>query len=230
MRGIMKNVLLIDDEAVFFEMLTDTQIPDIKFHYLNHPETATKVIEEQKIDLILMDWNLNEECGIKHLKTLKNHPKYNKVPIIMLTAKGLDVEIVTALNAGANDYITKPFKFPVLVARIHAQLRKDKTMFPIKLYEDTFEIQINDKNKISLRKKEFVIFKTLLESPDKTFSREYLNDITSGIEVHVGDRSIDTFVRMLRKTLEDNQVSPDLIQTIRGKGYKFNEEVQLEAL
>jgi DNA-binding response OmpR family regulator len=213
----MLNILLVDDESIFFEMLSDKKSNKYRFFYVSDPKTAASAIEKNKIDLVLMDWNLKDESGLDYVKQLRCHHLYSKIPIIMLTGNVENASIVQGLNSGANDYVTKPFNFDVLSARIDALLRKNTANTPIELNQETFEITLSG-TKIRLRKKEFMIMKILLENPDRTFTRDDLNNLTSGEDIFVGRRSIDTFVRYLRKKLP----CPTVIETIRGKGYKIN--------
>lgn len=214
----MKNILLIDDEPMFFDLLIlETPLTSsYQFHYLQDPQHIFEVMEKKLVDLILMDWKLASESGLDYVKLIRAHPCYCDIPIIMLTVRGEKQFVVEALTQGANDYVTKPFDFEILTARIHAQLAKHNLKPNIRIFPDTFEVSFGNK-KIKLRRKEFLIFKTLIESPDKTFLRKDLNDLTSGEDVFVSDRSIDTFIRFLRKKLP----SPDLIETVRGKGYRI---------
>jgi DNA-binding response OmpR family regulator len=215
---IMKNILLVDDEPMFFDLL-NLQSPAIStycFHYLQDPKLVFDVVDAKAIDLILMDWKLAGESGLEYVKLIRAHPSCCNIPIIMLTVRGEKNCIIEALTQGANDHVVKPFDFEILTARIHAQLAKHGSNTRIRLYCETYEVAFDNK-KIKFRRKEFIIFKTLLENPDRTFLRKDLNDLTSGEDVFVSGRSIDTFIRFLRKKLP----SPDLIETVRGKGYRI---------
>lgn len=213
----MKNILLVDDEPMFFDFFIENSNPSYRFFYIQNPIDLLSAIDDNSIDLVLMDWNLKGESGLDYVKLLRSHPRYSNLPIIMLTSKSEKENVIGGLSGGANDYVTKPFDIDILMARIHSQFSKDHGSVPIKLFQETFEIEIDGK-RIKLRRKEFLILKTLLESPDKTFSRLTLNELTSGKDTFVSARSIDTFVRYLRQKLP----APKLIKTIRGKGYQIN--------
>lgn len=214
----MINALLVDDEPMFFDLLKISRQSVCNFLFIQEPANLFDFLEHNPVDIILMDWNLGGKSGLDYVKEIRSNPTFCSLPIIMLTAKSDKSHVIEGLNFGADDYITKQsFDIDVLIARIQAHLSKKQLQVPVKLLPQTFEILIDNK-RIKLRRKEFLIFKTLLEHPETTFTREYLNGLTSGSDVFVSGRSIDTFVRFLRQKLP----YPELIQTVRGKGYCFN--------
>ena len=217
------NVLLVDDESAYFEMIEDCN-ENLKFFYAGDAETVKKVLQEKDINLILMDWNIGHSDGLDLVKELNSHYRIFNIPVIMLTGKIGDTNVVTALNGGADDYIAKPFSLSLLVSKIKANLRrKEERILNQSAGEDsvvTFDdnsLNVSIKGEsFELRKKEFTILKYLFSNPDRCFSRSELNRLTSGNDVFISDRCVDTYVRFLRSKLKDHLE----IKTVRGQGYK----------
>ena len=176
-------------------------------------------------ELILLDVMLSGEDGLSILKNLKANPASRKIPVIMVTALGSEFDKVTALDLGADDYITKPFGMMELLARIRAVLRRvpeekvsaSMNVGGIVVLTDQ-RIAMVDGREVVLTFKEFELLSCLMENRGRALSREKLLDIVWGIGCDVETRTVDVHVRTLRQKLGD---AGSLIETIRGVGYKL---------
>ena len=196
-------------------------------------ELATHRMMANEYDLAIVDWMLPGMSGIEITRWIRAQGRMRRVPILFVTAKSEPEDITEGLNAGADDYVTKPFDTHVLIARVRALLRRKKwlespaTLTPsapkgelsigaLVLFPDAFEAYLADE-KMDLTKSEFRLLQTLMENQGKVLSRDRLIEQIQGEGVNVVGRTIDTHVFGLRKKLG---VHADLIETIRGVGYR----------
>jgi len=221
------KVLIIEDEADI-ALLLKAQIEsqglsaEIAYSGLAAKELISTNAD---FDLFLVDWMLPNLTGIEVCKFIRSNPKTQKIPIMMVTALTQAENIIEGLDAGADDYITKPFDMDVLLARVRAQLRrKEKPSNPdlITVEHLTIDlarccVKIKDQE-ISLTHTEFKILSLLATESGKVFTREQLIKIIIGEDVHVTNRTIDTHVAGLRKKLGNYS---EIVKTIRGIGYRF---------
>ncbi|MEG0090436.1 MAG: response regulator transcription factor, partial [Oscillospiraceae bacterium] len=176
--------------------------------------------------LVMLDIMLPDTDGLTILKRLKADPKFKAIPIIMLTAKNAEMDIVKALDLGAEDYITKPFGVLEMVSRVKAVLRRCEKQISeiqvfeydsIKLYLDEHRVTVENRT-VDLTPKEFSVLKLLMASPYKVFTRENIMDTVWG-DSYVGEsRTVDMHIKTLRQKLG---AGADKIATIRGVGYKL---------
>ena len=179
-------------------------------------------------DLIILDWMLPGMSGIEFARKLKGDELSKTIPIIMLTARGEEVDKIRGLEVGADDYVTKPFSPRELNARIKAVLRRrspQMTDDPIELNglrldPTTHRVTGNDKT-IDLGPTEFKLLHYLMSNPERVHSRSQVLDRVWGDRVFVEDRTVDVHIRRLRLALEHTG-HEDLIQTVRGVGYRFS--------
>ena len=192
-------------------------------------EQALTRVEEERPDLILLDRMLPDLDGMDVCRELKSNPATRQIPIIMITARNNDDDIISGLESGAEDYVTKPFSQGVLLARLKAALRRAR-------YLDSDEIAIVkrghliiDLNRhkvtldgisIILTATEFEILYLLASSPGRVFSREQIIRAIKGFDYSVTERSVDVQIVSLRKKLRN---SGEAIETVRGIGYRFKE-------
>ena len=188
---------------------------------------AVSEVEKNMPSVIILDWMLPELSGVEICKMIRNKPDLKSIPIIMLTAKGEEEDKIKGLSAGADDYVTKPFSIPELMARVKTQLRRvpepidDKEL----VYED-IRMDISAKkvyrgeNYIHMGPTEFRLLRLLMETPGKVFSREYLLKTVWGDNIYVESRTVDVHIRRLRKSL--NEYGPDYIRTVRATGYSLD--------
>ena len=192
-------------------------------------EEALKVAEEFKPNLILLDLMLPLKDGISVCKEVREKSELTDTSIIMLTAKGEEEDVVKGLEAGADDYITKPFSPKILLARIKAALRKSKgsdhnsgsvrEIFNLKIDVEKRKV-LKDGAELVLTYSEFQILTLLSDSPGKVFTRSQIVDLIRGTNHAITDRSVDVQIVGLRKKLQE---SGELIETVRGVGYRFKE-------
>lgn len=178
-------------------------------------------------NLFLLDIMLPEEDGISILKKLRRSSQFKTIPVIMLTAKDTEFDVVTGLDAGADDYVTKPFGMMALVSRIKAVLRRyEKTNEASEILElNDLKIDITKhtvfigQQQIFLTVKEFDLLVLLLQNRGRVMTREQILDIVWKIDADIESRTVDVHIKTLRQKIEPSKV---LIETIRGVGYKIN--------
>ena len=179
-------------------------------------------------DLVLLDWMLPDFSGVEICKILKKEKKFKEIPIIMLTAKGEDEDKIKGLNSGADDYITKPFSFPELLARIKALLRRSKPSLVSDIVE--FEdLKVNRltrrvfrKNKeIHLGPKEYDLINFFIKNPKRVYSRDQILENVWSDNINVETRTVDVHIRRLRQSINIDGFK-ELIRTVRSAGYSLN--------
>lgn len=188
---------------------------------------ALAEIEKYCPSVILLDWMLPEISGVEICKLIRSKPDIKNIPVIMLTAKGEEEDKIKGLSAGADDYVTKPFSVPELMARVKTNLRRAPEITPVKelVFEDIHMDLVEKKvfrgdNYIHLGPTEFRLLRMLLETPGKVFSRETLLKTVWGDNIYVESRTVDVHIRRLRKSLND--FGPDYIRTVRATGYAID--------
>jgi two-component system phosphate regulon response regulator PhoB len=225
-----ERILVVEDEEDILELVR-YNLSREGYQVLCAPsgEKALKTTKSEPLDLIVLDLMLPGIDGLEVTKILKNDSKTQHIPIIMLTAKGEEADIVTGLELGADDYITKPFSPRILVSRIRAVLRRKST----KLQDEHAIIQIHEfrihpgrrevliKNEpVELTYTEFQVLYYLAQRPGWVFTRYQIVDAVRGDDYPVTDRSVDVQIVGLRKKLG---TSGKYIETVRGVGYRFKE-------
>jgi len=224
----MKKILIIEDDKSILTGLTDNlEIEGYKVLSEMDGEKGLNRAIAEKPDLILLDVNLPSKNGFEICKELRQNNI--NIPIIMLTARIEEVDKVLGLELGADDYVTKPFSIRELMARIKAILRRRNDIeqdFNEYIFDD---IKLNFKNmeanksgnKIDLSLKEFEIMKFFFKHENEVISRNKLLDEVWGYEVFPSTRTVDNYILMLRKKLENDHSNPKHILTIHSAGYKF---------
>jgi len=193
-------------------------------------EEAMLSIEEQKPDMVLLDWMLPKLSGIEICRQLRRHSEFKHIPVIMITARAEESDRIRGLDVGADDYISKPFSPAELLARIRAVLRRHNP----NLGQDTITVAdvVMDlvAHKVSrggrslhLGPTEFKLLKFFMERAGRVLTREQLLDGVWGQGVYVEDRTVDVHIRRLRKALNAEQ-DTDIIRTVRAVGYCFEKE------
>ena len=223
------NILVVEDEPAIQELLA-LNLSQAGHHHIRaySVEQAQKLIIETLPDLIILDWMLPGMSGIDFARKLKTDELTKTIPIIMLTARGEEMDKVRGLEAGADDYLTKPFSPRELNARIKAVLRRlapQMTDDPIEvngLRLDPATHRVSG-NGITLEfgPTEFRLLHYLMSNPERVHSRSQVLDRVWGDRVFVEDRTVDVHIRRLRRALEASG-HENLIQTVRGAGYRFS--------
>ena len=190
-------------------------------------------VERHMPSVIILDWMLPEISGVEICKLIRANPETKNIPIIMLTAKGEEEDKIKGLSAGADDYVTKPFSVPELMARVKTNMRRAPDVMKVKelnfedIHMDLVEKKVyRGQNFVHLGPTEFRLLKMLMEQPKKVFSREFLLKNVWGINIYVETRTVDVHVRRLRKAL--NEYGPDYIRTVRATGYSIDTQPQEE--
>ena len=191
-------------------------------------EEAHTQVRLQEPDIILLDWMLPGTDGIEYLQRLKGVPSLRDIPVIMLTARGVEGDRVRGLESGADDYIIKPFSTRELLARIKAILRRVNlegaqnivAVEDLVLNSETYRVTIKDEN-IEVSPMEFKLLHFFISHPERVYSRSQLLGRVWGENVNVEERTVDVHIRRLRKTLEPYGYH-HYIQTVRSVGYRFS--------
>jgi two-component system alkaline phosphatase synthesis response regulator PhoP len=220
----MSSILIIDDEIDILEILKYNLLKEgFSVEVAANGLDGIEIAKSFKPDLIILDVMMPQMDGIEVCEALRKLPGFESTLICFLTARGEDYSQIAGLDAGADDYISKPVKPRVLVSRINAILRRKSV--PVILEEDAVEELVINREKylvykngepIHLPKKEFELLALLASRPDIVFERDQILEKVWGSDIVVGDRTIDVHVRKLREKIGDN-----FIKTVKGIGYKF---------
>jgi two-component system phosphate regulon response regulator PhoB len=223
------KILIVEDESSIREMLGYSLMKEgYAFEEAADVEEARAVINRNKPDLILLDLMLPGMSGIDYARRLRADSETKNIPIIMLTAKGDEVDKVRGLDVGADDYITKPFSTKELLARLRAILRRYATEDQMAVIEingleldpQTYRVSARDET-IDISPTEFKLLHFFITHPERVYSRTQLLDQVWGQNVYVEERTVDVHIRRLRKTLEPYDFDK-FIQTVRSVGYRFS--------
>ena len=224
-------VLIVDDEFAIRDMLRMAlEIADYTCLEADNIKSAYKVIVDERPDIVLLDWMLPGGSGLELLKRLKRNEATRDLPVIMLTAKTTEDNVIQGLDAGADDYIAKPFAPRELIARIRALLRRsggteqEATLQVAELTLDSESKRIFlGGEMIDVGPTEFRLLQFFMSHPERAYTRHQLLDQVWGANVYVEERTVDVHIRRLRKSLQlaSRDYSP-LIQTVRGTGYRFS--------
>jgi phosphate regulon transcriptional regulator PhoB len=226
-----KHILVVDDEADIVELVSyNLKKEGFSVDSALNGETALGKIRKSKYDLVVLDLMLPGIQGIELCRILRNDPKTESLPIIMLTAKGEEVDRILGLEMGADDYIAKPFSPRELVARVKAVLRRsmekppaEKILKVVELVIDRERYTVTIKGKpVKLSATEFKLLLFLVERKGKVFNRQQLLDAVWSEEAFVEPRTVDVHIRRLRAHIEEDPAHPRYIKTMRGIGYFFD--------
>lgn len=226
-----KKVLLVDDEENIRQLLN--------FHLekegyvtleAKDGEEALSMAKQEIPDLIVLDLMLPKISGLDVCKKLKSDVKTSGIPIVMLTAKQDEIDMILGLEMGADDYISKPFSPRNLLARVKAVLRRtikgannqgELTFGNLRMNFEQYEVWLND-TKLYFTLKEFDLLKFFVTNVDKIFSRDQLLEKVWGYDYYGDTRTVDVHVRHLRAKLSSDEKLVEAIETVRKVGYRFN--------
>lgn len=225
------GILIVEDEPITQRMIAaNLERAGHQVRSAGSVPEAEVAIGELLPDLVLLDWVLPDATGVGLMRRLRSNQRTRDIPIIMLTSRAHESDMVTGLEAGADDYMTKPFSTRELLARIKAQLRRRAPQSTDDLVEigglriDPAMKRISaDGRDIELGAIEFRMLHFFATHPGRVFSREQLLDKLWGDQVFVQDRTVDAHIRALRQTLRPSGHDV-LIETVRGSGYCFRHE------
>ncbi len=233
----MSVIYIVEDDEDINELLQfNLSREGYKVKSFYNSKDALNNIKQDKPDLIILDIMLPDIDGLEFCKILKSDKNLFHIPIIMLTAKSTEIDKIVGLELGADDYITKPFSFRELIARIKAVLRRTKNYTPekeknisinnsiikvgnLEIDQNKLEVRINGKT-VKLTNKEYKLLLTLINSKNKALSRDYILDTIWKDELDVYDRTIDVHIKKLRDKLGDYAKH---IKTVRGYGYMWED-------
>ncbi len=224
------KVLVVDDEKLIVKGIRFSLEQDgYEISCAYDGEEALNMARENEYDMILLDLMLPKMSGLEVCQQIR---EFSSVPIIMLTAKGEDMDKIMGLDYGADDYITKPFNILEVKARIKAILRRarkpEKNEEPTKVVEagglkmdvESRRVFIGE-NEVNLTAKEFDVLQLLVFNPNKVYSRENLLNLVWGYDYPGDVRTVDVHIRRLREKIEDNPSDPKYVHTKWGVGYYF---------
>lgn len=225
-----EKILVVDDEEDILELVRYNLAKEgFRVQCVDSGEQGMKLATEDPPDAILLDLMLPGLGGLDVCRQLKNNPITRHIPVLMLTAKGEEADIVTGLELGAEDYIVKPFSLRVLVARLRVVFRRKKPLY----LDDDLVIQFHDLvidpnrhevlshgKPLGLTTSEFRILHFLARRPGRVFSRDHIISSVKGDDYSVTERSVDVQIVNIRKKLGH---TGHVIETVRGVGYRFKE-------
>jgi two-component system, OmpR family, phosphate regulon response regulator PhoB len=228
-------VLIVEDEADIVTLLQyNIEKEGFRTLIATDGEEALVTIKETTPNIVLLDWMLPHTSGIEVCRQIRRNPRTRDVPIIMLTARGEEADKVRGLNAGADDYIAKPFSVVELIARMRAVMRRaspataDESLSFSDIVMDlaAFKVKRSERD-VHLGPSEFKLLRHFMSYPGRVFSREQLLDMVWGQDVYVEPRTVDVHIRRLRKSLNDAGEA-DIIRTVRSAGYALDDTGKIE--
>ena len=224
-------VLIVEDELAIRDMLRMAlEAAGYRCIEADNIQTAYTLIVDERPDIVLLDWMLPGGSGLEMLRRIKRGDTTRDIPVIMLTAKTAEDNVIQGLDVGADDYITKPFAPRELIARIKALLRRSGGG------QDNERMQVGElvldggsrrvlvgEVPIEMGPTEFKLLRFFMSHPERAYTRSQLLDQVWGANVYVEERTIDVHIRRLRKALQSPAGDySNLIQTVRGTGYRFS--------
>lgn len=226
----MMKILIVEDEIPLAEGLTySLRYEGFDAAYAPDGSKGLELFRTFEPDLILLDLMLPGRSGIEVCQEIRRE---SDVPIIILTAKGGEADKIMGLAMGADDYVTKPFSTPELVARVRAVLRRSRSPEPPATESLSYsQLQMNLVSRkltvrgepVDLTRREFDLLEMFMRHPGRVFTREVLLSRVWGEAEFIDDRTVDVHVRWLRQKIEADPSRPALIQTVRSVGYRFGE-------
>ncbi len=226
----MKPVILVIEDETALVTLIRYNLEAEGFEVLDAPdgEEGLLILSERSVDLVLLDWMLPNLSGIEVCRQIRRRAETRNTPIIMLTARGEEGDRVRGLGAGADDYLSKPFSYKELIARIHAVLRRIRpalaeeklTFHDIEMNMMTHRVR-RDSRAVHLGPTEYRLLQHFMEHPGRVFPRDQLIDAVWGHDAYVDERTVDAYIRRLRKELNASG-EVDVIRTVRAAGYALD--------
>jgi two-component system phosphate regulon response regulator PhoB len=222
-------MIVEDEEPIGVLLRYNLEAEGYQVETVGRGDEAEVRLREAVPDLLLLDWMLPGLSGIELCRRLRLRSETERLPVIMLTARGEEGERVRGLATGADDYVVKPFSVPELLARVRALLRRAKPEHlssvlksgDIELDRETRRVHRAGRE-INLGPTEFRLLEFLMQSPGRVYTREQLLDGVWGRDVYIDERTVDVHIGRLRKAVKRGR-EVDPIRTVRGSGYAFNE-------
>ena len=229
-----QHILIVEDEPSIAELISiNLTHAGYTVSRALQADEALQLLRNTKPDLVILDWMMPGKSGVQFARELRASPSTQAIPILMLTAKGEEADKVLGLDAGADDYVTKPFSPKELVARVKALLRrhvlevveeKALVLGPMQLdpvaHRLTIRVSDNTSKALALGPTEFRLMQFLMANPERVHSRTHLLDNVWGNEVYIEERTVDVHIKRLRAALAP--VACDhFVETVRGSGYRI---------
>ncbi|QDY99825.1 phosphate regulon transcriptional regulatory protein PhoB [Nitratireductor mangrovi] len=224
------KIMVVEDEEPLCVLLKyNLEAEGYNVEVISRGDEAEIRLQESVPDLLVLDWMIPAVSGIELCRRLRMRPETERLPIIMLTARGEESDRVRGLATGADDYLVKPFSTPEFIARVRALLRRAKPevlssvlkVGDIVLDREAHRVY-RRKSEIRLGPTEFRLLEFLMQHPGRVFSRSQLLDNVWGETIYIDERTVDVHVGRLRKAVNSGRL-PDVIRTIRGAGYAIKE-------
>jgi two-component system phosphate regulon response regulator PhoB len=229
-----QHILIIEDEPSIAELISiNLTHAGYTVSRALQADEALMLLRNSKPDLVILDWMMPGKSGVQFARELRSNPLTQAIPILMLTAKGEEADKVLGLDAGADDYVTKPFSPKELVARVKALLRrhifevveeKALVLGPMQLdpvaHRLTIRISDNASKALALGPTEFRLMQFLMANPERVHSRTHLLDNVWGNEVYIEERTVDVHIKRLRAALAPFACD-HYVETVRGSGYRI---------
>lgn len=227
-----KQILVVEDESSIRDMLRFAlERVEFQVTLAANAQEGRLRIAASRPDLILMDWMMPGISGVEFAKELKGGATTKDIPIIMVTARAEEEDKVRGLNIGCDDYVSKPFSFPELIARMQAVLRRtapggeEERLSVAGLEVDAASQRVSARGQpIKLGPTEYRLLHFFVSHPERVYTREQVLDRVWGQNVYVEERTVDVHIRRLRKALEPHGYDA-MIQTVRGTGYRFSDKI-----
>ena len=223
----MRCILVVDDSAANLKFVESVLKDQYKLILVKSGEKALSYLAKNPVDLVLLDIQMPEMDGLQVLSKLRSEAAYRDIPVIMATAKGTEMDKISGLNAGADDYLVKPFGVMEMVARVNAVLRRsakasasDLTVGAITLKESEHKVLANGRA-VELTHKEFAMLKLFAQHPNMVFSREKLMSAIWGMDYIGESRTVDAHIKTLRQKLGS---AGGQIKTVIGVGYRLEQD------
>jgi two-component system phosphate regulon response regulator PhoB len=229
-----QHILVVEDEPSIAELLSiNLTHAGYTVSRALQADEALQLLRNTKPDLVILDWMMPGKSGVQFARELRSNPSTQAIPILMLTAKGEEADKVLGLDAGADDYVTKPFSPKELVARVKALLRrhvlevveeKALVLGPMQLdpaaHRLAIRISENTSKALALGPTEFRLMQFLMANPERVHSRTHLLDNVWGNEVYIEERTVDVHIKRLRAALAPFACD-HYVETVRGSGYRI---------
>jgi two-component system, OmpR family, alkaline phosphatase synthesis response regulator PhoP len=229
-----RRVLIVEDEKDIRELVRyNLEREGYTVAEAESGDEVSEAVRRERPGLVILDLMLPGPPGLEVCRALRVDPATADLPIVILTAKAAEADRIIGLESGADDYVTKPFSPRELTARVRAVLRRAYPEDPHRAHEvyergrlridfDTYEVFLNGK-KIDLSLREFELLRFFVRSPGRVYDRLQILDLVWGQDTYVEPRTVDVHIRRLRMRLERDDAHPELICTVRGVGYRFND-------
>ena len=222
-------ILLVEDDPSLIELVRyNLEAADFDVAVEMDGDGGLMAIRERDFDLVILDWMMPNMSGIEVVRQIRRMNDKRATPVIMLTARGEETDKIRGLDAGADDYVVKPFSPAELVSRVRALLRRStpdmgaETLAYEDLEMDLVSHKVNRGGRsVHLGPTEYRLLRVLMENPNRVYSREQLLDKAWGQNIYVEIRTVDVHVRRLRRAINIGG-KPDLIRTVRGSGYALD--------